>query len=126
MKIKNAILPALAALLMFPCVLHAEELENPAEGAVRRVYNTDINYAGNGPGAYQRYLETFANTAQRLYRGGGEAPYAVGVDTDGQFRTVSSDGWHPEMAMWTGFLKRNNGGVYSLVTSAPGRRVPSS
>lgn len=118
MKAMHLALAALVAAVAIPGTLCAAELENPAEGAVRRVYGIEVKH-GEGRTAHERYLEEFANTAQRIWRGGA-TPYQTGVDGDSQFRTVSSDGWHSEIAMWTGFLKRKNGGVYTIVVNSGG------
>lgn len=118
MNIRKATFCALLAVLALPCALTAGELENPVEGAVRRVYGIEIKH-GEGRTAHERYLESFANAAQRIMRG-GETPYSVGVDSDSHFRTISPSGWVSEIAMWSGFLKRKNGGPYTIIINSEG------
>ena len=121
-RLSTAALAALALAAILPTSAIADEPANPVQGAVRKVFNNELKKIGDGPGATRRYYDDFNNTALSIFRG-TVAPYSTSIDTDASFRVLTKSGIRQEFAMWHGFLKRKNGGVYSFVISTTGGNI---
>ena len=110
MKLMHLAIAALLAATVAPAA-HAEELENPAEGAVRRVYNFYSIHKHKEEIHKQNFIET-----SREILAGVKSAYATEVDRGTTFKSNGRE----ETAMWMGYLKRKNGGEYTLVVDTNG------
>ena len=112
-KLHLTALAAFAIVALSPLMSSADELSNPAQGAVRRTYNVN---ATKGAGTHKDRFKKLANSI----KSGEQVPYSTRVDTAQSFVTESSDNWEPDTGMWTGFLKRKASGDYTIVISTNG------
>ena len=113
MKLMHLAIAALLAATVAPAA-HAEELENPAEGAVRRVYNFYSIHKHKEEIHKQNFIET-----SREILAGVKSAYATEVDRGTTFKSNGRE----ETAMWMGYLKRKNGGEYTLVVDTNGGNI---
>lgn len=106
-------LAAFALVAILSASVLANEPVNPAEGAVRRIYN--VMAKGDG----KTHQTNFRDLA-RAIKTGNLTAYSTSADTSDKFKTNSDSGYHPDFGMWTGFLKRKNSGIYTIVFDTTG------
>lgn len=109
-RIATAALAVFALAAILPITAKADEPANPAQGAVKKLYA----FRANGRG--RDLTENFVSLAGKI-KDGREVPYVTEVDTDSEFK--SSKDSHRSFGMWTGFIKRSSGGMFTFSFSAP-------
>ena len=112
-KFTTTVFAILAFVGTCPTSVFANAPENPVQGAVQRLYN----FGAKGDGKTHR--ANFQDLSKSIKRG-EEPASSTAVDMKDAFKTASENGFHPDMGMWTGFLKRKRSGVYTLVFSTNG------
>lgn len=109
MKTLATALTALALAATIPTSAFADELANPVQGAVQKLYSFRAKQGS-------KHTDSFKALSKDI-KEGREAPCKVSVDTSDNYVPSTDSG--ASFGMWTGYIKRQSGGAYTFTFTAP-------
>ena len=108
-KLTTAALAALALAATIPSLACADELANPVQGAVQKLYSFRAKQGS-------KHTDSFKALSKDI-KEGREVPYKVSVDASDNYVPSAENG--AGFGMWTGYIKRQSGGAYTFTFTAP-------